>query len=187
MGFSGPSTPGATEVLIGLMLLWFSTLLVWGLLSAFDALFPPLGISAAHRVALRWIGLNRVEPTVTVLLTVTLFFVRLGEVNPAMIWLVPSLMSFFGMLLPPVFFSSTDADSSNVYRRLRQIFVVRLAPFFFITLGSMLDQEWIVVGALLAGLIGLGWSWLVLMREAVKLRAASQPTSTKELVSDEIA
>ncbi len=171
LGFSGSPSSPVVEGLVGIVPVAFSGLLLWGLFGALEALTPAATLSPQHRVASRWIGLNRLEPSVTTLLveTIAVLRVRSGSSGLSPVWLVLPLVSFLGMLLPPIWFTSSDPVIQRVWRDLRRITVARAAPLIAVSLGLALDQAWVATSALLIGLGALCWSWVVLARLAHRI------------------
>ncbi len=174
-GGSGSSSSFGTGELLGAaMLVAFSGLIIWGFFSGLDALLHPASMPKRRRLALRWIGFNRLEPSVTTLLFVIVFGMRMrseifGSLSSSL-WFALPVLSFLGALLPPVWFRSTlDAAVQNTWRGLRWIAVARVAPYSLLGLSALLDQSWPAFAGLLIGLGSLFWSWRMLARLAAQL------------------
>ena len=178
-GFNGGSSSfGAGELLGAAMLVMFAGLTVWGFFSGLDALLPPPSLSPQRRSALRWIGVSRLEPSVTTLLFVIILGWRLpAEIaNTRLLWFALPALTFFGVLLPPLWFRSTlDAALQDTWRGLRLVAVARVAPYSLLGLSALLDQSWPAIAGLLIGLGSLLWSFLVMARLAARLGAVTQP------------
>ena len=176
-GFSGGNSSfGAGELLGAAMLVAFTGLTIWGFFSGLDALLPPSSLPPQRRFALRWIGVNRLEPSVTSLLFVIAFGVRTrSEIfgsPPSSFWFALPALTFFITLLPPVWFQSTlDAAVQNTWRGLRWIALARVAPHLLIGLSLWLNQGWPAIAGLLIGLSSLFWSLRVMARLAAQLNA----------------
>lgn len=185
-GFGGSSSSfGAGELLGAAMLVMFSGLMLWGFFSGLDALLPAPTLPPQRRLALRWIGVNRLEPSVTTLLFVIVlgwrFPAELADTRP--LWFALPALTFFGALLPPIWFRSTlDTAVQNTWRGLRWIALARVAPYSLVGLSALLDQSWPAIVGLLIGLGSLLWSWRRLARLAAQLNAfqpLSQPVSKR--------
>ena len=175
-GFSGggANSDSAAGVLLGAaMLIAFSGLIIWGFFSGLDALLPPPSLAPQRRLALRWIGVNRMEPSVTSLLFVIVFVMMQSRneiSNTRFLWLVLPALTFFIALLPPIWFRSTrDAVIHDTWRGLRWIAVARVAPYLLLGFSLLLNQGWLAIAALLIGLGSLFWSLQMLARLAAQL------------------
>jgi hypothetical protein len=161
------------------------TVSAWGFLIAIDALIPPSTLLAQRRAACRWIGLNALEPSITTLLSVGIV---LCSTNSAFsgAWFALPLITFFALLLLPLFMRSRgDVAIRQVQRRLRQIFLARVAPLILVVLGLALDQTWLAFSAVFIGLVALGWCWLMLSGETTRLRM--QPAVAQERTIIDVA
>lgn len=177
-GFGGSSSSfGAGELLGAAMLVAFSGLMLWGFFSGLDALLPAPFLPPQRRLALRWIGVNRLEPSVTTLL----FLIEIS--NTRSLWFALPALTFFGALLPPIWFRSTlDTAVQNTWRGLRWIALARVAPYSLLGLSALLDQSWLAIAGLLIGLGSLLWSLRVMARLAAQLNAfqpLSQPATKR--------
>ena len=134
-----------------------------------------------RRIALRWIGLSRLEPSVTSLLIVIVFGVRMrSEIfdSPfSSFWFALPALTFLIALLPPVWFRSTlDKAVQDTWRGLRWVAVARVAPYLLIGLSFLFNQEWLTAAAMVIGLGSLFWLWRMLARLAAQLYP-SEPLS----------
>ena len=173
-GGSGSSISWTSGLVIVAMLVTFTGLTLWGFFSSLDALLPPPSLSPQRRIALRWIGLNRLEPSVTSLLIVIVFGMRMRseifDSPSSSFWFALPVLTFLGALLPPVWFRSTsDPAVQNTWRGLRWVAVARVAPYSLLGSSALLDQSWPAIAGLLIGLGSLFWSWRMLARLAAQL------------------
>ncbi len=190
MGFGASPSFGAGEALATVMLVVFAGLLIWGFFSGLDALLPSPSLLPQRRLALRWIGLNRLEPSLTSLLLLVVFIARIRAETPYSpvlnLWFLLPALSFLGVLLPPVWFTAGhDRAIQNVWRGLRQIAIARVSPYLLIGLSLRLGQAWLGIGTLPLGLAALFWSWRVLGRLAAQLNKALQPAPVSQRMSSD--
>ena len=180
-GGSGSSISWTSGLVIVAMLVTFTGLTLWGFFSSLDALLPPPSLSPQRRIALRWIGLNRLEPSVTSLLIVIVFGVRMrSEIfdSPfSSFWFTLPALTFLIALLPPVWFRlAFDKAVQDTWRGLRWVALARGASYALIGLGLLFNQEWLVAAALVIGLGSLFWSLRLTARLAAQLYP-SEPLS----------
>ena len=181
IGFSGSSISWTNGLVIVAMLVTFTGLTLWGFFSGLDALLPPPSLPPQRRIALRWIGLNRLEPSVTSLLIVILFGVRMrSEIfdSPfSVAWFALPVLTFLIALLPPVWFRSPlDSAVQDTWRGLRWVALARGVPYLLIGLGFLFNQEWLIAAAMVIGLGNVFWSLWLMARLAAQLYTFEPPS-----------
>ena len=183
MGGGTSDAPPLVLAFIFICLPLFALTVFAGLLNSIGAFWPLATLESPRRVALRWVALSWLEPSLTSLSVVVLAGliarsqVQLSYLQVNGTWLLVSVLIFSACLLPPLAFQSRDPVINVSWRTLRLIAVARGASIAAIPLSLFSN---IAELALLVGAIGLGvliWSLFKLGRVAKALNATpSSPT-----------
>jgi hypothetical protein len=192
MGVGG----GSGDVLQGILMLAglmiFSSLVLIGFWNGFMAAFPSMTSPKEHRRVLRWVGLNWLEPSVTSFfaLAVVIFTARAnlsgGGIPASSWWFLLPVLSFLGLLLPPLFFSSVDSDAEAVWRALKRSALARVGMILLAAVGVAFNQAWLALGALIVGLGVLAWSFVYLMKTVEQLKPTEPGPSTGRTQTDAV-
>ena len=184
----GGGTTAVTPLVLAFIIIClplFALTVFAGILNSIGAFWSFETLEHPRRVALRWVALSWLEPSLTSLSVIVIagLIVRSQSqpsvLNVNAVWLLLSVLIFAACLLPPLAFQSRDPTVNSSWRTLRLIAVARGASIAAIPL-SLLSN--IAELALPVGAIGLGvliWSFLKLGRVAKSLNAipSSLPAS----------
>ncbi len=177
MGGGTTDAPPLVIAFIIICLPLFALTVFAGILSSIGAFWPLEALEYPRRVALRWVALSWLEPSLTSLSVIVIAgLIARSESQPSVLrvnglWLLLSVLIFAACLLPPLAFQSRDPTVNSGWRTLRLIAVARGLSIAAIPL-SLLSN--IAALALPVSAIGLGvliWSFLQLGRAAKSLNA----------------
>jgi hypothetical protein len=173
MGFGGDEFPDwRAAVLFGFFGI-FALLVLIGFLSSIGAFLSNRKLEPERRRALRWIGLNWLEPTLTILAVVVLVVIGESLKQSALfspVWFLLPVSTFCFSLLPPIFFSSQNILVQATWRSLRLIALLRFSSVGLLLLVLTFVRNFAIAAVIDAiGLAVLAWSFWRLGKLATNL------------------
>jgi hypothetical protein len=163
MGFGGDEFSDWQAAILFAFFGIFALLVLIGFLSSFGALFPNTKLEPERRRALRWIGLNWLEPTLTTLAVIAVFILAQSLKPSATIllfWFLLPLATFGFSLFPVIFFSSQNILVQTIWCTLRLIGLLRFSSIGLLLLVLTFVHSFaIAVIANGIGLAILAWSF----------------------------
>jgi hypothetical protein len=174
MGFGGEDnfSDWQAAILFGFFAI-YALLVLIGFLSSIGAFLANTKLESERIRALRWIGLNWLEPTLTILAVVVLVVIGESLKQSALfspVWFLLPVSTFCFSLFPPVFFSSQNPLVQTTWRTLRLVALLRV-----LSVGALLLVLTFVRSFVIAvivdgvGLAVLAWSFWRLGQLAILL------------------
>lgn len=164
----------------------FALLVLIGFLSSIGAFLINTKLEPERLHALRFIGLNWLEPTLTILAVIAVFILA-QTLKPStmilLLWFLLPLSTFGFSLFPPIFFSSQNVLLKTTWRSLRLIALFRFSSLGVLLLVLTFVRSFeiaIVFDAI--GLAVLAWSFLRLGKLATRLSAQELQTSSQRTI-----
>jgi hypothetical protein len=173
MGFGGGLESPLLGPLLFVVASVFGLVVLIGLMSSLGAFWSSPELEPERRRALRWIGLNWLEPSLTLFAFIVVVLLNrsfnLAGMLEAILWFFPAVV-FICSLLPPVFFSSLKPMPQTVWQTLRLVAFSRMASVAVLVLSlAIFGASEISLALGIIGLIILIWSFLRLGQVATQL------------------
>jgi hypothetical protein len=157
-----------------------------GLVQGFRLLLGASDLEPEGKRILRWLALNFLEPGLTAALLTTSLLAYFN-VSESGWWFVPPVVSFVGLLLPPLIpalnrglRTRPDLGLRSAFQRLRLVVIVRLLSVLIASSAFMVHKVYYTefVGAL--GVMTLIWCWQQFGKLIPNMVSISQASDRKQ-------